>query len=116
MAAVHLGTESKGSLMWAVLLLIVSARGALAEDAKEITEALKDRAQKQIVVHNDFGNLLWQAAGEDPAATMAVAARRESTSKADIISLCAVSTEGMCFYWPTRVGQNPRAGSLFEQM
>ena len=116
MAAYHLGTESKGSLMWAVLLLIVSARGALAEDAKEITEALKDRAQKQIVVHNDFGNLLHQAAGAEPAAAMAAAARRESTSKADIISLCAVSTEGMCFYWPTRVGQNPRAGTLFQQM
>ena len=116
MAAYHLGTESKGSLMWAVLLLIVSARGALAEDATEITEALKDRAQKQIVVHNDFGNLLHQAAGAEPAAAMAAAARRESTSKADIISLCAVSTEGMCFYWPTRVGQNPRAGTLFQQM
>ena len=102
--------------MWKIMLLLISASGAVAEDAKMSTEALKDRAKKQIVIHNDFGNLLWQAAGEDPAATMAVAARRESTSKADIISLLAVSTEGMCFYWPTRVGQNPRAGSLFQQM
>ena len=77
---------------------------------------LKDRAGKQIVIHNDFGNLLWQATGEDPAAALAEAARRESRSKADIISLCAVSTEGMCFYWPTRAGQNPRSGALFRQM
>ena len=109
-------TGSKGYIMWAVLLMVIAASGALAKDAKESTAGLKDRVQKQIVVHNDFGNLLWQAAGEDPAVAMAVAARRESTSKADIISLLAVSTEGMCFYWPTRVGQNPRAGSLFQQM
>ena len=96
--------------------LEISASGALAEVAKRNTAALKDRPQKQIVVHNDFGNLLHQAAGAEPAAAMAAAARRELMSKADIISLLAVSTEGMCFYWPTRVGQNPRAGTLFQHM
>lgn len=110
------GAESKGCLVWAVLLIVISAQGVFADDVQVGVVALKDRARKQIVVHNDFGNLLWQAVGEDPATTLAVAARRESTSKADIISLLAVSTEGMCFYSPTRIGQNPRAGSLFQQM
>jgi len=64
------GAESKGCLVWAVLLIVIPAQGALADDVQVGTAALKDRARKQIVVHNDFGNLLWQAAGEDPATTL----------------------------------------------
>ena len=77
-------------LLWSGLLALTSTSLALADDARQITVALKDRAKKQIVLHNDFGNLLWQSVGDNPAATLAIAARGESKSKADLISLLAV--------------------------
>ena len=62
------------------------------------------RGKKQIVIHDDF-DFVGEAVGEDRQAELAKITRRFLESGADIISLCAATQEGVCNYFPTRVGQ-----------
>ena len=65
---------------------------------------MKESGKKRIVIHNDHGYVA-EAAGEDGPAKLTEAIRPFLESGADIISVCAATQEGICWYFPTRVGQ-----------
>ncbi len=65
---------------------------------------MKNSNGKKIVIHDDHGYVA-EAAGEDGPARLAKAIRLFLESGADIISVCAATQEGICWYFPTRVGQ-----------
>ena len=63
-----------------------------------------DRARKQIVIHDDFSNLVHDTTGTEDAAGLAEAARVLLGAEADLISFRAADGE-RCEYWPSRVGE-----------
>ena len=65
---------------------------------------MKESGKKKIVIHDDHGYVA-EAAAEDGPAKLAKAIRLFLESGADIISVCAATQEGICWYFPTRVGQ-----------
>lgn len=65
---------------------------------------MNNHTKKQVVIHDDFTNLLINTPGADDPQNLAKAARRELLSETDIISLAVGVNEGMCYYCPTDVG------------
>jgi len=65
---------------------------------------MNDRGKKQIVVHDDYYNLLADAPGTENPQVLAEAARTLLLSKADIISVSAAEPE-ICHY-PTDAGES----------
>jgi hypothetical protein len=61
-------------------------------------------AKKQIVIHDDFSNLLDSTPGAEDPANLAKAANRLALSGADIISICAGQLE-LVNYHPAQVGE-----------